>query len=205
MDTALQGLPGVAGAAAAVRTATSGHQILVGYVAPVAGAGLDLAACRTMLRSRLPAALVPTLAVVGALPTRGSGKVDRDALPWPLEQAEAGSDGGAVLPGTAGWLAEQWTRTLGVAVTGPGQEFFDDGGGSLAAAQLVSLLRQRYPGVTVADVYDNPRLGDLARVLDEFAPPVEAGRADVAPTPRRSQMVQSLLRCRSPPWSGGGG
>ena len=37
-----------------------------------------------LLRARLPAALVPRLAVVDDLPTRTSGKVDRDALPWPL-------------------------------------------------------------------------------------------------------------------------
>ena len=191
VDAALQGLPGVAGAAAAVRTATSGHQILVGYVVPAPGVELDLAACRAALRSQLPAALVPTLATVDSLPTRGSGKVDRNALPWPLERMA--DEEGAVLPGTAGWLAEQWTRTLGVAVTGLDQEFFDDGGGSLAAAQLVSLLRSRYPGVTVADVYDNPRLGDLAQALDEFAPAVEAEGREIGPTPRRTQLVQSLL------------
>jgi hypothetical protein len=32
----------------------------------------------------MPAALVPRLAVVDGLPTKTSGKVDRDALPWPL-------------------------------------------------------------------------------------------------------------------------
>jgi non-ribosomal peptide synthetase-like protein len=194
VDAALQDLPGVAGAAAAVRTTTSGHQVLVGYVAPAAGTELDLAACRSLLRARMPAALLPTLAVVDSLPTRGSGKVDRDALPWPLERVEEGSEAGAVLPGTAGWLAAGWTRTLGVAVTGPDHDFFDDGGGSLAAAQLVSLLRERCPEVTVADVYDNPRLGDLAEVLDEFAPPVETIRREVCPTPLRAQVVQALLR-----------
>ena len=39
--------------------------------------------------STLPAALVPRLAVVDALPTRTSGKVDRDALPWPLPATRA--------------------------------------------------------------------------------------------------------------------
>ena len=60
--------------------------MLVGYLVPAPGVELDLAACRAALRSQLPAALVPLLATVDALPTRGSGKVDRDALPWPLER-----------------------------------------------------------------------------------------------------------------------
>ena len=36
------------------------------------------------LREVMPAALVPRLAEVPSLPTRTSGKIDRDALPWPL-------------------------------------------------------------------------------------------------------------------------
>ena len=34
--------------------------------------------------SAMPAALVPRLAGVDDLPTRTSGKIDRDALPWPV-------------------------------------------------------------------------------------------------------------------------
>ena len=71
-------------------------------MSPPPGAELDLAACRAALRSRLPAALVPTLAVVDALPTRGSGKVDRDALPWPLPSGVADEDGAPSCRGRRG-------------------------------------------------------------------------------------------------------
>ena len=50
--------------------------------------GLDPDAAALALREQLPAALVPLLAVVDDLPTRTSGKVDRDALPWPLPGGE---------------------------------------------------------------------------------------------------------------------
>lgn len=60
VDAALQALPGVAGAAAAVRTARSGNQLLVGYV--VTQDGWDHAAAVAKLRAELPAALVPLLA-----------------------------------------------------------------------------------------------------------------------------------------------
>ncbi|HEY0639411.1 MAG TPA: amino acid adenylation domain-containing protein, partial [Pseudonocardiaceae bacterium] len=82
VDAALAALPGVAGAAAAVRTSKGGHQVLVGYVVP--DGVFDPAAATTLLRAALPAAMVPLLAVVDTLPTRPSGKVDRAALPWPL-------------------------------------------------------------------------------------------------------------------------
>src|SRR5450830_638665 len=192
VDAALLALPGIAGAAAAVRATAAGHQVLVGYVAAATDVELDLPALRALLKERLPAPLIPLLAPVGAIPTRGSGKVDRDALPWPLERVESESVAPAALAGAAGWLAEQWTRTLGVAVQGPDADFFADGGGSLSAAQLVSALRERYPNVTVADVYENPCLGALARRLEELEPTTTGESRIVAPTPRRAQLVQSF-------------
>ncbi|PVU84280.1 amino acid adenylation protein, partial (plasmid) [Cellulomonas sp. WB94] len=192
VDAALLALPGIAGAAAAVRTTTAGHQVLVGYLAPAPDVELDLPALRALLALRLPAPLIPLLAPVGSIPTRGSGKVDRDALPWPLERLEPESATPATLVGAAGWLAELWTRTLGVAVLDADADFFADGGGSLSAAQLVSALRERYPNVTVADVYENPRLGALAQRLEELEPTPAGETRSVAPTPRRAQVIQSL-------------
>lgn len=83
IDAALQALPGVAGAAAAVQTTAAGNQVLVGYLAPAGDVEPDLAAAREMLASSLPAALIPLLTVVPSLPTKTSGKVDRHALPGP--------------------------------------------------------------------------------------------------------------------------
>ncbi|MGW7381688.1 Pls/PosA family non-ribosomal peptide synthetase [Streptomyces sp. NPDC054794] len=187
VDAALQALPGVAGAAAAVRTARSGNQLLVGYV--VTQDGWDQAAAVEKLRAALPAALVPLLAPVEELPTRTSGKVDRNALPWPLEGVEAPK---ADLYGTEAWLAEQWTEVLGIPVTGAGDDFFAIGGGSLAAAQLTTRLRTRYPSAAVLDIYQQPTLRKLARRLEASAQD-DGARRTVAPVPVRAQFVQLLL------------
>ncbi|MFB7593073.1 Pls/PosA family non-ribosomal peptide synthetase [Streptomyces sp. NPDC056169] len=189
VDAALQALPGVAGAAAAVRTARSGNQLLVGYL--VTQEGWDHTAAVERLRAELPAALVPLLAPVDDLPTRTSGKVDRDALPWPLPETEPT---GSVeqLYGTEAWLAEQWSETLGVAVTGAADDFFAIGGNSLAAAQLTTRLRTRYPSAAVVDIYQQPILRKLARRLEKSVQDDGAART-VAPVPLRSQVTQSLL------------
>ncbi|MFD5157133.1 Pls/PosA family non-ribosomal peptide synthetase [Streptomyces hawaiiensis] len=189
VDAALQGLPGVAGAAAAVRTARSGNQLLVGYV--VTQDGWDHAVAVDKLRAQLPAALVPLLAPVEELPTRTSGKVDRNALPWPLKDSETGGIA-EQLYGTEAWLAEQWTEVLGIPVTGAGDDFFAIGGGSLSAAQLTTRLRTRYPGAAVLDIYQQPVLRKLARRLEKSARDDEARRT-IAPVPRRAQAVQLLL------------
>ncbi|MFD4870553.1 Pls/PosA family non-ribosomal peptide synthetase [Streptomyces sp. NPDC058412] len=189
VDAALQALPGVAGAAAAVRTARSGNQLLVGYL--VTQDGWDHAAAVERLRSELPAALVPLLAPVDELPTRTSGKVDRDALPWPLPELET-TGPAEQLYGTEAWLAEQWSETLGVAVSSAADDFFAIGGSSLAAAQLTTRLRTRYPSAAVLDIYQQPTLRKLARRLEKSVQDDGAVRT-IAPVPLRAKVIQSLL------------
>jgi non-ribosomal peptide synthetase-like protein len=189
VDSALVHLPGVSGAAAAVRRTAAGTPVLVGYVVS-ADPEFDMAAARAQLAERLPAALVPRLVLVDEMPTRTSGKVDRAALPWPPPGGDA--EQAPSLGGTTGWLAGLWRDLLGADVTGPEADFFALGGGSLAAAQLVAALRERYPQVTVADLYDHPRLGSLAGFLDELeAPPAVIERV-IRPTPRLAQLAQSV-------------
>ncbi|BBX19979.1 amino acid adenylation protein [Mycolicibacterium duvalii] len=190
VDTALLNLPGVAGGAAAVRRTRGGTPVLVGYVVAADPAGFDVAGARALLAERLPGALVPRLVLVDELPTRTSGKVDRDALPWPV--GDDRDPGAADLAGTAGWLAELWRDVLAAPVDGPQADFFALGGGSLSAAQLIAALRGRYPEVTVADLYDHPRLGSLAAYLDEMAPAPEVTPRSVRPVPRWSQAVQVI-------------
>jgi non-ribosomal peptide synthetase-like protein len=182
VDAALQALPNVAGAAAAVRNGT----VLVGYVVPTED--FDQADALDRLRAALPAALVPLIAQVETLPTRTSGKVDRAALPWPLPTTVDTSP----LAGTQAWLAEQWGEILGIPATSADADFFASGGGSLAAARLVGLIRTRYPSGSVSDIYQHPTLRAMAARLDEFDAAETSTRA-VAPTPRRTGVIQTLL------------
>ncbi|WP_285745292.1 Pls/PosA family non-ribosomal peptide synthetase [Lentzea sp. NBRC 105346] len=187
VDAALQALPEVAGAAAAVRTTRGGNQILVGYL--VASPEFDQALAVEQLRNELPAALVPLLALVDTLPTRTSGKVDRAALPWPLDSM---NDSTPVFAGVEGWLAEQWAAVLGSGPAAEDANFFSSGGSSLSAAQLVSMIRTRYPSGSVSDVYQYPTLRALAKRLEQF----DAEQAEervVVPTPRWTGLVQTLL------------
>ena len=122
VDAALVHLPGVSGGAAAVRRTASRH----------AGAGRLRRQRRPGIRhrrgarpgssERLPAALVPRLVRVDELPTRTSGKVDRDALPWP-PPGGADPEETPQLGGTTGWLAGLWRELLGARRGGSGGRF----------------------------------------------------------------------------------
>ncbi|WP_370247429.1 Pls/PosA family non-ribosomal peptide synthetase [Nocardioides sp.] len=185
IDSALLALPGVVGAAAAVRRTEAGTSLLVGYVLIDAHYDADAAIAR--LRTALPAPLVPRLAVVDTLPTRTSGKVDRDALPWPLARTAVPA---GTLTDTEAWVAELWMAVLGADVTDRAADFFDLGGGSLAAAQLVTRLRTRFPDVVVGDLYEHAALGALAGHLDSLAPAAEASGRPVPPIPVKTQAGQ---------------
>ncbi|MWB98716.1 Pls/PosA family non-ribosomal peptide synthetase [Agromyces seonyuensis] len=192
IESALQDLPGVSGAAAAVRRSAAGNDVLVGYLAVPEREAFDRPAALARLRAELPGALVPLLAVVDELPVRTSGKVDRAALPWPLEDDGAGEPTG--LDPVADALAGDWRTVLGLGVGGPDDNFFDLGGGSLAAAQLVSLVRERHPDFTVADVYATPRFGAMAAALADSAEFSSADSTHTVPrTPRTMQVLQTLL------------
>jgi non-ribosomal peptide synthetase-like protein len=162
IDAQLSAVPGVRAAVAAVRKTPAGNPVLVAYIV----GDVDPAAVRGHLVERLPVALVPRIVRVAALPLKSSGKVDRDALPWP---PPASTDYSAGLAGTSAWLAERWGEQLGPMPLSPSSDFFELGGTSLGAARLVSVLRGRFPTVAVADVYNHRRLGDLADHLDHLA------------------------------------
>ena len=84
VDAALQTCPGSRRGGRGAADRRPAHQLLVGYLV---GRRTGVRPGRGRARGcaeHLPAALVPRLAVVDELPTRTSGKVDRDALPWPL-------------------------------------------------------------------------------------------------------------------------
>ena len=148
---------------------------------------------------RLPAGIVPTIVALDALPAGTSGKVDRRSLPWAPPAEEANSS----LSGTMAWLAKLWADQLGPVAIAPDSDFFDLGGSSLAAALLVSALRDTHPAAAIADVYEHRTLERLAARLEELG--AAGGRHDpgarhgvcalrAAPAPRAARPRGHLRR-----------
>lgn len=186
IDAALMTLPGVSAGATTIRRSETGNQVLVGYVVRTSA---PQANDRGILRRLLPATLVPMIVTVDNIPVRTSGKVDRKALPWP-PPASSHVDAQPI-HGTTAWLAEQWRRVIGVPAS-PDSDFFDIGGTSLAAAQLVSQLRQRAPTMSVADIYEYPILSAMAARVDDLAGTKQEDRV-VRPTARWVMFVQACI------------
>lgn len=162
IDAALVKLPGVSAGAAAVRRTATGTALLVGYVVS-AEPELDLGRARALLAESLPAALVPRLVRVDDIPTRTSGKVDRDALPWPPPDTDE-HDRHFVAPRDEAEeaLAKIWCEALGVRAVSVTDHLLELGADSLLAARISILAKEAGYPVTPRDLYDYPTLEALA-------------------------------------------
>lgn len=202
IDARLAALPGVTSAATVLRTTTSGNRVLVGYLA----GDVDLTDARRLLQERLPDALVPALVLLDALPVTAAGKTDRVALPWPAPSRSGGvSDNEQVLTGTAAWLAERWVEQLGPYGLTGASDFFELGGNSIAAARLVTSLRERFPSAAVADIYKYRQLSQLSGRLDALSSSNRPDRAAASPGKPSWDIAQvlgvlALAALRSPTW-----
>ncbi len=117
---------------------------LMAYVRPAAGAALTAGALRRHLAQRLPAYMVPgSLALVEALPTGPTGKLDLAALP----RGQADQPPAAHEPPRDRLeleLTHLWQDVLGVASIGVDDGFFELGGHSLLAVQLMARVERSY-------------------------------------------------------------
>ncbi|HVR98866.1 MAG TPA: amino acid adenylation domain-containing protein, partial [Thermoanaerobaculia bacterium] len=139
---------------------TWGEQRLVGYLVPRDEAP-TAESLRLFLRDRLPEYMVPAAFVVlAALPRTGQGKVDRKALPPPVQEAAV-----ATAPRTpveeilAGLFADVLRRDR----VGIEDSFFELGGHSLLAIQLVSRVREAFDvELPVRAIFEAPAIASLA-------------------------------------------
>jgi thioesterase domain-containing protein len=145
-----------------VRTDDAGQQQLVGYVRGDA----DPTDLRTHLAARMPAYMVPAFFVVLAeFPLNANGKVDRSALPAP---DETGDDAGYVAPRTLieTVLADMFATLLRRDRVGVEDSFFDLGGNSLQAMQLIAQLRTELAvDSDVSAIFLAPTPAQLTEVL----------------------------------------
>jgi amino acid adenylation domain-containing protein len=175
VEAALERDPGVARAAATPRGGR-----LAAYVVPAPGAAPDPGALRDLVARVLPAAAVPaTVTTLDALPLTRHGKVDGAALPDPDGAAVPGAREAPATP-TEAALADIWRSVLGVADLGVTDRFFEAGGDSIRAIQVIAEARERGLALTVRHLFDQQAIRPIAALLD--AAPA-AGPAERAPLP----------------------
>ena len=113
--------------------------------------------------------MVPSAFVLlDALPLTPNGKIDRLALSQRCDYVFDETAFTAPQTPTEEKIAEIWTALLGLEKVGTNQNFFDLGGHSLMATQLISRVRSCF-GVELAlcDFFAAPMIQNLAELVEE--------------------------------------
>jgi amino acid adenylation domain-containing protein len=164
IEAQLLACDGVHEAVVLAREDVPGQQRLVAYLR---GTGLSPSALRAHLASRLADYMLPAAYVsVDAFPLNANGKLDRKALPRPDHSACITREFEAPQGATETAVAHIWQDLLGVARIGRHDQFFDLGGHSLMAVQLVARLRRELDvELSLRELFANPALSDFAALV----------------------------------------
>ncbi|MBE2201734.1 MAG: amino acid adenylation domain-containing protein [Anaerolinea sp.] len=159
----------------------SGEKQLAAYYVPAPNVRLSPADLRARLQERLPAYMIPAVWMrLNHMPLTSHGKVNREALPPPtLEETTP------YLPprtATETAVAQLWEELLDARPIGADHAFFEMGGNSLLATQVVARLRAQF-GVTLSlpALFAAPTVAALSARIDllrQAAQPTPVSAAD---------------------------
>jgi acyl carrier protein len=157
---------------------SGGDKRLVAYIVPRESAPTTNE-LRAHLKAKLPDYMVPSaLVFLEALPLTPNGKVDHSALPSP-DRDVADAKQVYVAPGNASEqaIADIWVEILGVKRIGVHDNFFDLGGHSLKATQVVSRLCKMFrTEIPLRHLFEFPTIAELANaILTQQAATLDGG------------------------------
>ncbi|MGN7818478.1 condensation domain-containing protein [Chitinophaga sp. 22536] len=123
---------------------------------------------RQLLSHDLNPAMLPSYYVwMETFPLNMNGKVDRKALPRP-EEVTLRTSYQPPEPGLEQQLALLWQQVLGLERIGRDDSFFNVGGSSLKAIQLIAkIYKELDVQLTIAELFANPVLSKLAALVGQ--------------------------------------
>jgi amino acid adenylation domain-containing protein len=167
VEAALLQHPGLEAAVVTAQGEQLGDKRLVACVVGCREAP-DTRELRDFLLNKLPEYMVPsTFMVLDQLPLTANGKIDRRSLPVPEAQGRE-ADPSFVAPRTPveETIARIWAETLLVPAVGIYDSFYELGGDSLAAFQIIARLNTAFSvELPVRTLFENPTVSQLTGQL----------------------------------------
>ncbi len=136
---------------------------LTAYI--VSDTELSTSELKKYLSDKLPEYMLPAYFMqLDAFPLTPNGKIDRQALPDPVEVRN--SEGVAPRNAVEEKLLKIWEEVLGREGFGITDEFFDLGGHSLTAIRLLSMIQKELNvEITLMEVFKSPTIAELAEIV----------------------------------------
>ncbi|MEV0536484.1 serine hydrolase, partial [Kitasatospora sp. NPDC050463] len=189
IEARLREHPHITDTVVTVREPSPGNKRLTAYL--VTTTTLDTAALRTHLGTVLPDYMVPAAYLtIDAIPLTANGKVDTRALPAPDLDAFTTSDYTAPRTPLEERLAAIWADVLDLPQIGIEDSFFDLGGDSIRAVQVLAKCREAGVPLALWMMLQAKSLAEVAGMIDaESAAP--AGGAGIPLTPSQHRLLGS--------------
>jgi len=170
IEAALYRSPLVREAVVVVQEDGVSNRRLVAYIVPQEGAtaSKEQGALRRYLQECLPAYMVPaTFVWLESLPLTPNGKLDRRALPVVHQGgAEAEDIGEEPRTPIEEQLLQIWTQVLRLAHIGVHDNFFEVGGHSVLATQLIARVRDSlHVELLLRSVFEAPTIAAMAEII----------------------------------------
>ncbi|NJO98419.1 MAG: AMP-binding protein [Pleurocapsa sp. CRU_1_2] len=150
------------------RTDQMGEPVMAAYVIPNGSANVTSDMLRDYLKLRLPQVMIPSsFTVLSHLPLTANGKVDRAALPQPNAHKHTSQQLSILLTPTQEVIANIWSEVLKCNQPRLHDNFFETGGHSLLAVQIIARIRKACKcDIGVRAFFDTPTVAALAEQVD---------------------------------------
>ncbi|TPG68112.1 amino acid adenylation domain-containing protein [Brevibacillus laterosporus] len=134
---------------------------------------------RQHLARILPDYMIPShFKLMEILPLSANGKVDRKALPKPDAEALVQTEYVAATTSIEETLAEIWADVLSVERVGVKDNFFDLGGDSIKAIQIMARLTSHNIKLTIRDLFQNPTIEQVTPYINVTSTVIEQGTVE---------------------------
>ncbi|HJP05728.1 MAG TPA: amino acid adenylation domain-containing protein, partial [Gammaproteobacteria bacterium] len=195
IEAALTQHPDIDHSVVILREDEPGKSYLTGYCVPAPGREPDTAILRDYLLHLLPDYMIPAAFVtISEIPLTPNGKLDRNALPVPLWEADEDT---YVAPTTETeqQVAAIWSDVLNVEQVGMHDDFFALGGHSLIATQLMARVRDAVgQELSLRTLFTDPTVAGLCAAIDNMHDTTDTHA--IQPYPRDRDIPMSLMQQR---------
>ncbi len=160
LESALKQIDGITDAAATTFEDATGSLQISAFV--VGNPSLDLAEIRQKLTRKLPPQMLPqSLQQIDVLPTTPNGKIDRKHLPKPIVSSKTNN---FVAPKSTleKTICQAFAEVLNIAEVSADANFFEIGGTSISAMQVVVNLENKGLKIKYGDIFEHPTAIELA-------------------------------------------
>jgi aryl carrier-like protein len=169
IESVLRGYPNVCEAVVLLREEAGGEKRLVAYLQRSSHPSPEAGLLQQFLKTKLPDYMTPSAFVVlDKFPLTPNGKINRKALPAPAaERVEPKQAFTPPRTPTEETLAKIWRELLRQPEIGIDDNFFQIGGHSLLAMQLMARARNEFQtALSLRNIFEAPTIAELAVLLD---------------------------------------